>query len=219
MNRVIVVAVAALAFALALAGGAAAVVPIGNEVNPNSLEVDQNVPNSQSAAHVPSASVPRPATVGVAGPDAGFSGFAGLTHRDQRLADGGNQFSLEPPDQGLCVGNSQVVESVNDAFAVYSTLGTRGTVEAFAPFWYNGQHEATRDATGTIVAYGPFISDPKCYFDPGNQRWYMTTLEIDQDPASGDFTGNSNVLIAVSKTSIATTNSADWYLYRLNTRK
>ncbi len=31
--------------------------------------------------------------------------FLGLNHRDQRLANGGNQFSLEPPDQGLCVGN------------------------------------------------------------------------------------------------------------------
>jgi hypothetical protein len=25
--------------------------------------------------------------------------FAGLNHRNQRLANGGNQFSLEPPDQ------------------------------------------------------------------------------------------------------------------------
>jgi hypothetical protein len=29
----------------------------------------------------------------------------GLNHRDQRTANGGNQFSVEPPDQGLCVGN------------------------------------------------------------------------------------------------------------------
>src|SRR5204862_5510073 len=29
--------------------------------------------------------------------------FDGLNHRAQRTANGGNQFSLEPPDQGLCV--------------------------------------------------------------------------------------------------------------------
>ena len=34
----------------------------------------------------------------------------GLNHRDQRLANGGNQFSLEPPDQALCVGNGFTVE-------------------------------------------------------------------------------------------------------------
>src|SRR5207249_3707085 len=32
------------------------------------------------------------------------SGWEGLDHTDQRFAGGGNQFSLEPPDQGLCVG-------------------------------------------------------------------------------------------------------------------
>lgn len=40
--------------------------------------------------------------------------FDGLSFRDQRLANGGNQFSVEPPDQGLCAGNGYVLESVND---------------------------------------------------------------------------------------------------------
>jgi hypothetical protein len=31
----------------------------------------------------------------------GFSGFQGLDHFDTRTRDGGNAFSLEPPDQGL----------------------------------------------------------------------------------------------------------------------
>src|SRR3954468_13125496 len=47
-------------------------------------------------------------------------GFAGLNHRDHRIANKGNQFSLEPPDQALCVGNGHVVEAVNDAFRVYN---------------------------------------------------------------------------------------------------
>ena len=36
--------------------------------------------------------------------------FDGLNHRQQRLANGGNQWSLEPPDQALCVGNGYTVE-------------------------------------------------------------------------------------------------------------
>ncbi|HEU5199827.1 MAG TPA: hypothetical protein VFU32_09330, partial [Ktedonobacterales bacterium] len=40
--------------------------------------------------------------------------FDGLDFFNQRFANGGNQFSVEPPDQGLCAGNGFVVESVND---------------------------------------------------------------------------------------------------------
>ena len=47
-------------------------------------------------------------------------GFEGLNHYQQRYSRGGNQFSVEPPDQGLCVGNGYVVEAVNDVFNVYS---------------------------------------------------------------------------------------------------
>src|SRR6185312_4734280 len=38
------------------------------------------------------------------------TGFEGLNHYQQRYARSGNQFSLEPPDQGLCVGNGYEVE-------------------------------------------------------------------------------------------------------------
>src|SRR5205814_9387353 len=57
-------------------------------------------------------------------PDSAFRGFIGLTHLDQRLyAGGGNQFSTEPPDQGLAVGNGFVLEGVNAAINVYDTNG------------------------------------------------------------------------------------------------
>src|SRR6266511_6053691 len=65
---------------------------------------------------VTSAAVGTAASVGMS--------FNGLTHRDQRLANGGNQFSLEPPDQGLCVGNGFILETVNDVLRVYNTSGS-----------------------------------------------------------------------------------------------
>src|SRR5262249_20972761 len=40
--------------------------------------------------------------------------FEGLNLFNQRFANNGNQFSVEPPDQGLCAGNGFVLESVND---------------------------------------------------------------------------------------------------------
>jgi hypothetical protein len=52
-----------------------------------------------------------------------FRGFTGLTHLDQRFANGGNQFSHEPPDQGLAVGNDFVMEAVNCAINIYDVNG------------------------------------------------------------------------------------------------
>src|SRR5215212_8102382 len=52
-------------------------------------------------------------------------GWVGLTHLDQRNARGGNQFSTEPPDQGLAVGNGFVLEAVNSALNVYDTNGVQ----------------------------------------------------------------------------------------------
>ena len=51
------------------------------------------------------------------------NGFEGLNLYQQRYARGGNQFTVEPPDQGLCVGNGYVVEAVNDVFNVYNASG------------------------------------------------------------------------------------------------
>jgi len=55
--------------------------------------------------------------------------FDGLDLRDQRLANGGNQFTVEPPDQGLCVGNGFVVESVNDVIRVFDRKGNPLTIK------------------------------------------------------------------------------------------
>src|SRR5512141_2047086 len=49
--------------------------------------------------------------------------FQGLFHRNQRLANGGNQFSIEPPDQGLCVGNGFVLETVNTVMRLFDLNG------------------------------------------------------------------------------------------------
>ena len=38
------------------------------------------------------------------------TGFEGLNLFQQRYARGGNQFTVEPPDQALCVGNGYVLE-------------------------------------------------------------------------------------------------------------
>ena len=51
------------------------------------------------------------------------TGFDGLNLYQQRYARGGNQFTVEPPDQALCVGNGYVVEAVNDVLNIFNTSG------------------------------------------------------------------------------------------------
>ena len=59
-------------------------------------------------------------------PASGAVSFSGINHHQQRIeVDGGNQWSIEPPDQGLCVGGGYVFEAVNNAVAVYTTAGAR----------------------------------------------------------------------------------------------
>jgi len=180
-------------------GGSATDLP-GNEVRSN--EIDKRRPDTGTGlARVPADHVPAPAPNAIALVNPGFSGFLGLTHRDQRNAGTGiyanTQFSLEPPDQMLCVGNGFVLEGVNTALAVYRTDGTRiAGPTAFNQF-LGLRPEVVRS---NPPAFGDFTSDPKCYFDPDLQRFFMTILQLDVDPVTGNFTGPSHVFIAVSET-------------------
>src|SRR5256885_10719277 len=92
---------------------------VGNEtfIGP---EVDEQftkpqITGSISPARVSSAHVPTPSGSAFAtvGGDA-FAGFNAISHRDQRLSTNGNQFSLEPPDQGLAGAGGFVVEPGHD---------------------------------------------------------------------------------------------------------
>ena len=56
------------------------------------------------------------------------TGFEGLNFYQQRYARGGNQFSVEPPDQALCVGNGYVLEAVNDVLNIYDRMKPEGVI-------------------------------------------------------------------------------------------
>ena len=50
--------------------------------------------------------------------------WEGSNHFDSRYSGGGNQFSGEPPDQGLCASNTREFEIVNQVVQVYTRTGT-----------------------------------------------------------------------------------------------
>jgi hypothetical protein len=167
---------------------------------------------SMSPARVPADHVPTPDGTGIASEP--IVGFSGITHRDQRLAPtgvaNGINLSLTPPDQGLAVGNGFVVEAVNNAVAVYSaSTHARLRLSALSAFF--GVAPELNLATGDS---GPFLSDPRVYYDWATGRFFLTELAIGQVPATGNFDGTSALLIAVSQTNNPT---GLWNVFRIDT--
>ena len=144
----------------------------------------------------------------VASSDAALS-FLGLNHRDQRLANGGNQFSLEPPDQALCVGNGFVVEAVNSVLRVFnSASGEAITTGAQDLNTFLGYPAAINRTTGVI---GPQVIDPICLYDDDMGRFVLATTTLGSLP-NGDFTGKNTIDIAVSNTGDPT---GTWTVYKV----
>ena len=154
---------------------------------------------------------PDPRPNQVAGRNAGARGFNALSHLDQRLAGtgvyAGTQFSLEPPDQALCVGNGFVVEAVNNAMAVYDTRGnTLGGPTAMSQFF-----ALTPEIIRATGVTGEFISDPKCLYDAQTNRFFMTELMEDTGTTGS---GRTFQLIAVTTSGDPT---GTWRMYRFDT--
>jgi hypothetical protein len=152
-------------------------------------------------------------------------GFQGLNHYQQRFARGGNQFSVEPPDQGMCAGNGYIVEAVNDVFNVFSAatgasvLPDNTATNIVSGFPRNVNHAidlnsfygyppAINRATGTR---GQFVTDPSCLYDAQTQRFFVVVLTLEVNPANGAFTTVNHLDIAVSQTSNPT---GGWNIYR-----
>ena len=154
------------------------------------------------------------------------TGFEGLNFYQQRYARGGNQFSVEPPDQGMCVGNGYVVEAVNDVLNVYNTAGqsvlpdnTATNIVAGLPRNVNhavdlnsfyGYAPAINRATGIR---GPEVTDPSCIYDAATQRFFVVVLTLEVVPTTGAFTTVNHLDLAVSATSNPT---GSWNIYRID---
>jgi len=154
-------------------------------------------------------------------------GFQGLNHYQQRYSRGGNQFSVEPPDQGMCVGNGDVVEVVNDVFNVYSAatgaslLPDNTASNIVAGFARNVNHAvdlnsffgyppAINRSTGIR---GQFVTDPSCIYDAQTQRFFLVALTLETVPTTGAFTHVNHLDLAVSQTSDPT---GGWNIYHIN---
>ncbi len=151
------------------------------------------------------------------------TGFEGLNLYQQRYARGGNQFTVEPPDQGLCVGNGFVVEAINDVFNVYNTSGQSVLPDNTATNIVSGLPRNVDHAVdlNSFLGYAPaidratgvraqFVTDPSCLYDTATQRFFLVALTLETYP-NGAYTLVNHLDLAVSQTSNPT---GLWTIYR-----
>ena len=103
---------------------------------------------------------------------AGQHGFDGITAAINGSANSpgiGGVGDVSPPDQGLAVGPSSAgtvaVEFVNDTLNIYSMSGKTllGAIPAFQVFG---------------LPSNAFMSDPRAYWDPQTQHWFLTMFIV-----------------------------------------
>jgi hypothetical protein len=140
--------------------------------------------------------------------------FQGVNFHDQRFANGGNQFSVEPPDQGLCAGHGFVLETVNDVLQVFDSAGNallNGGQPVDLNTFYG--YPAAIIRTGPNAGQrGPSITDPSCIYDQGIGRFVHVALTLDHVGTTPSLSGTNHLDIAVNDTGDPT---GTWTIYKL----
>jgi hypothetical protein len=202
-------------------GGVVPAVTAGFEIPEISGGGDGAEPSDRSHSSpgaIPVGAVAQPKNVTLSTPGL-LASFDGLNHFQQRFGStaGANQFSLEPPDEGLCVGSdgskTVVMQALNDVLRVFDTSGNALTTPT-ALNGFLGYAPAIDRTTGTL---GPFVTDPSCLYDAQTQRWFLDVLTLDSFPQPGDdglqhFTGTNHLDLAVSQSSDP---AGAWTIYRI----
>jgi hypothetical protein len=145
------------------------------------------------------------------GPAAGIFGFQGLSHRDQRLANNGNQFSIEPPSQSIAAANGYILEGVNNAIQIYSISGTPAVGKTLSTNELFGLPPAIDRTTGG--ANGPYPTDMRVFHDQTINRWFILQRAQDYN-IFGEKMHSSRIYLAVSQTPDPTGN---YNIYEMDT--
>ncbi len=171
------------------------------------IEINRSLPGTTTGAGRPVSSKPK------SKPQLGAS-FQGLNFHDQRFANGGNQFSVEPPDQALCAGNGYVLESVNDVLQVYDSAGNGllNSGQAVDLNTFYGYAPAIVRSGPNAGQRGPSITDPVCIYDQAIGRFVHVVLTLDHVGTTAALNGNNHLDIAVSDTG---NPLGTWTIYKL----
>jgi hypothetical protein len=149
-------------------------------------------------------------SVASGGDDGAFNGISSIDMETGGTGSYANtNGTLEPPDQGLCVGSGYVIEAVNDSMRIYRTTGSKAAFHDVPETTSIPLAQFFPRAAGGTTGPTDFISDPRCLFDHATQRWFVTILDLTSVPAYPAFNQDQN-FIAVSKTSDPT---GDWNIF------
>ena len=133
----------------------------------------------------------------------------------------------EPPDQALAASFSVVMQGVNTSFAVYNLSG------ALQPGWpKTAQSFFGIPNPGSCDPAGPFLSDPRLFFDQNNNRFWAAMLQIEGTPIGDTCANSSTYWVAVSRSgdpskawniyhfdmTLGTTNFADFTEFGFDTQ-
>jgi hypothetical protein len=153
------------------------------------------------------------------------SGFEGLNLYQQRYARGGNQFTVEPPDQALCVGGGYELEAVNDVLNIFNASGASLLPDNTATNIVSGFPRNVNHAVdlNSFYGYPPAINrttgvraqnltDPTCLYDAATQRFFLVVLTLETLP-NGALTHVNHLDIAVSQTANPT---GAWNIYKID---
>ena len=151
-----------------------------------------------------------------------MSSFDAQGEFNTRFTNGGNAFSSEPPDQGLCVNKSYELETTNSVLQVYDKAGnpllagkklfpTGPSVGVSYTQFYGYPDEFVRPSG----PFGPSLFDPSCAYDQASGRWFHLVDSLGQRPVTGALTGRGWVDLAVSASS---NPLGHWYLYKISTQ-
>jgi hypothetical protein len=121
-----------------------------------------------SPKNVPAAS---PLGSTLAAPNTTFAAFNGMADSPTICPPSGCQ----PPDMALAASSKYVLQGVNTAFALYSTSGTllAGPINAQNFFGIPDPAPFGCDPTG------PFLSDPRAFYDPNTGRFWVAILQLE----------------------------------------
>jgi hypothetical protein len=125
-----------------------------------------------------------------------IAGFNALSHLDQRNANNGNQFSIEPPNPSIAAANGYVLEGVNDAIQIYNYSGSPARPTVLSANQLFGLAPALNRATGVN---GVYLTDMRVFYDPTYSRWFVIQRSQDND-VFGNELNSSHLYIAVSQT-------------------
>ncbi|HEX6844751.1 MAG TPA: hypothetical protein VF235_06495 [Actinomycetota bacterium] len=149
--------------------------------------------------------LPTAASLPVGGGVGAGETWEGLNHFNSRYAGGGNAFSGEPADLGVCASNSHVLEIVNSVVQVYDDEGN--ALIGGTPFFpgtapigltLNEFYGVAPSFVRPDGPFGLFMFDVSCLFDASTGRWFVSSSALSQDPVTGAFDGPAYTYLAVS---------------------